>query len=96
MTVLLFLLGAYLAVRLLTALHRVVDLWYAIGREWPRVVRGLVVWSGVPLALIVVLPDRHARVLVLGLAGYAACYVAAAVLWFLLVPVISRWRARNG
>jgi hypothetical protein len=71
-----FLLGAYLAIRVLAALYAVLDLWYARRRTWPRMVRGLVVWGGVTAASIGALAPPYRTALARGLAGYVVFYLA--------------------
>ena len=44
-------LGIHLCMRVLAALHRIVDLWYTIGTAWPRVARSLAGWTAVTLAV---------------------------------------------
>lgn len=89
----LFLLGIYLAIRVLAALHRIIDLWYTIRTMWPRVLRGLLVWCGGSIALVLALSERYRAALLWGLAAYVAIYIAAFVLWRLMVPRLGAQRS---
>jgi hypothetical protein len=71
-----FLLGAYLAIRVLAALYAVHDLWYARRRTWPRMVRGLVMWGGVTAVTIGWLAPPYRTAFAGGLAGYVVFYLA--------------------
>lgn len=55
-----FLGGAYLGMRTLAALYRALDLAYALRREYPRVLRGIVGWGG-PSAVVVAFADAPER-----------------------------------
>jgi hypothetical protein len=71
-----FSLGVYLAARTIAALYRVIDLWYAIRREWLRVTRGILGWGGAA-ALAVLLTNRVA--FLSGLAFYAVLFVVVSL-----------------
>ena len=71
-----FLLGAYLAIRVLAALYAVLDLWYARRRTWPRMARGLVVWGGVTAAVVWRLAPPYRTAFTSGLAAYVVFYLA--------------------
>ena len=43
--------GAYLMIGMLGALYGIVDLWYMIGRAWPRVLRGILCWGAASAVL---------------------------------------------
>jgi len=77
-----FSLGVYLSARAIAALYRVLDLWYAFGREWLRVVRGILGWGGAT-AVAALLTDRVA--FLWGFVGYAVVFVTltfVSQLWF--------------
>jgi hypothetical protein len=65
-----FTLGVYLSIRLLAALYRIVDLWYRIGTDWPRVAGGIAVWGGATLLGALAAGHRRAALL-WGFAAYA-------------------------
>jgi len=71
-----FLLGTYLAIRVLAALYAVLDLWYARRRTWPRMVRGLLVWGGVTAAAVWRLAPSYRSAFACGLAAYVVFYLA--------------------
>jgi hypothetical protein len=71
-----FSLGVYLAARTIAALYRVIDLWYAIGREWLRVTRGILGWGGAT-ALAVLLTNRVA--FLSGFASYVVLFVVVSL-----------------
>lgn len=71
-----FSLGVYLAARTIAALYRVIDLWYAIGREWLRVARGILGWGGAT-ALAILLTNRVA--FLSGFAFYAVLFVVVSL-----------------
>lgn len=75
-------LGVYLSARMIAALCRVIDLWYALRREWLRVARGILGWSGA-IVVAVLLTDGDA--FLWGFVCYAVVFVAlslASQLWF--------------
>jgi hypothetical protein len=40
-----FVLGSYLAIRMIVALHGIADLWFIIDRAWPRVLSRVLGWA---------------------------------------------------
>lgn len=89
----LFLLGIYLAIRVLAALHRIIDLWYAFRTAWRTVLRGLAVWCGGTLALVLVLPAHYRPALLWAMAAYLSFYLVGFALWHLAVPLLASRRA---
>ena len=81
------LLGVALAVRALAALYAVVDLRPVMAEVWPRVAAGLVAWLGLPILLVVLLPDGL-RLALLG--GMAAVVIVQLLLYLAVVPLIRR------
>jgi hypothetical protein len=73
---LLFLLGGYLAIRTIAALYRVLDLWYAIGREYPRLIGGIVGWGGAIVLVTVLAGQRHRAAFLWGMGAFAAFYLS--------------------
>ena len=90
-----FLLGAYLAIRVLAALYAVLDLWYSRRRTWPRMVRGLVVWGGVTAVAIGRLTPPYRTALACGLGGYVVLYLALFPLRDIGLRALAR-RAERG
>ena len=77
-----FSLGVYLSMRTVAALYRVIDLWYALAREWLRIARGILGWLGAT-AIAALLTNREA--FLWGFACYAVAFVAFSLgshLWF--------------
>ena len=56
-----FVLGVYLSIRMIAALYAILDLWYRIGTDYPRVIRGVVGWA-VTIAAVAWLLDATGRV----------------------------------
>ena len=74
--VLLFALGLYFSVRALAACYRVIDLWYTMRTVYPVVIRGLVGWVGLTVALIGWLGSRHRTAFVSGLEAFLLFYLS--------------------
>jgi hypothetical protein len=87
----LFVLGVYLSMRLLAALYRVVDVWYAIDRDWPGVVRGLALWCATTAAVAGLLPPAYRPALFWGLAAYLAFFLA---LYVVREPIVRAAASR--
>lgn len=73
--VVVFAVGVYLSVRTLAAFYRIIDLWYAMRREWPGVAGGIAGWCGVTAALAALLPAALRAPLAWGLASYLAFFL---------------------
>jgi len=75
-------LGVYFSTRTIAALYRVIDLWYALRREWLRVVIGIFGWGG---GTVVAFLLTHRSTFLWGFASYSLMFVAssfASRLWF--------------
>ena len=83
-----FALGVYLAIRVIAALFRVIDLWYAIGRELSGVLRGVAVWGGATI-IVALVAGSHRGALLGGLLGYAIFYLGL----FLVMRLVMRPRS---
>lgn len=82
--------GIYLSMRCIAALHRIVDLGYALSREKWRITRGLAGSGGATLLLYLLLPARWEGVFLLSLLGYALLYIG---LWSgIRIMLALRWR----
>lgn len=92
MSAALFVLGVYLSIRLLAALHRARDLWYTIRTAWPRVGAGVVGWGGATVAAALLATGERRGAFLAGLLGYAAFYASLFPLFALAVR--ARRRAR--
>lgn len=88
--VLLFLLGAYLSMRVIAALYRVLDLWYTIRAAWPQVLRGLVVWVGGTSAVGAALPGELRVAFVWGAAAFAGFFLATGgLVCYVIAPLVA-------
>jgi len=91
----LFMLGVYFSIRVIAALHRIVDLWYTIRTAWWKVCRGILGWGGGTVAIAALLPDRYRTAFLWGLAAFLLIYLGAFVLWHLIVPRMASRRAAS-
>ena len=71
----LFAIGVYLSIRVLAALYRIADLWYRIGTDWPRAVRGIIGWGGAARGVALLAEGGRRAAFLCGLAGYAVLHV---------------------
>jgi hypothetical protein len=88
------LFGVYLSIRGLAALYAVLDLWYAVRRTWPRMVRGLVAWGGITAVAVWLLAPPYRTGFVFGLAGYVLFYLALFPLRDIGLRALARRPAR--
>ena len=82
--------GVVMMIGLLAALYGILDLWYMIGRAWPRVLRGIVVRSAVIVAVAWLLPPPYLRAFVSGLVAYLAFYLSLLPLSRIVLRVMRR------
>ncbi len=75
----LFLCGAYLSMRTIAALYRVLDLWYTIRTAYPQVVRGILGWGGTSAAIFALAGDLR-RSFLLGMLAFLVFYLSLFVL----------------
>jgi hypothetical protein len=88
-----FALGVYLSIRMIAALYAILDLWYRIGTDYPRVIRGVVGWA-VAIAAIAGLLDATGRVaFACGLVAFLFFYLSLFGLRHLLIAAL---RPRTG
>lgn len=66
----LFFLGLVASFYLVTALFGILDLWYAIGRAYPRVIRRILVPGGITAVIAVIAGEAGRTWFGLGLAVY--------------------------
>lgn len=82
-----FALGVYLSIRMVAALYQILDLWYRIGTDYPRVLRGVLGWAAT-IAAVSWLLNATARVsLAAGLMAYLLFYLSL----FGLRHVVIAW-----
>jgi hypothetical protein len=71
----LFLSGMYVAMRMIAALFRLVDLWYTFNTAYPRMIRGVLGWGAVMAIMIVMLGGIHRTSFLFGVAVYSFLYL---------------------
>lgn len=72
----LFLCGAYLCMRTIAAVYRILDLWYMIGTTYPRVVRGVLGWGGASAVSAGLAGDLHRGAFLGGLLAFLIFYLS--------------------
>lgn len=87
-------LGIYLAIRIIAALHGIVDLWHMTARVWRAAAVNVLLWCLATGAIVWLLHGSNRRALVWGVCIYAVFYLS-------LLPLarayVSRRRAdRSG
>ena len=75
LNVILFLFGMCLCVQVLAACYSIIDLWYCIGSEYPRVIRRILVWCAPVVAIAWLLGDRFRPAFLWGLGAYVVIYL---------------------
>ena len=89
-----FALGICLSIRIIAALHGIIDFWHAIGTEYPRVIRGILGWGIMTLAIGWLVEGSYWTALVSGLSAYFLFYLSLYPLWLLLLRVMKK-RSKN-
>ena len=74
--VVVFFAGVYLMIEMLAALYGIIDLWYMMGRAWPRVLRKIVGWAMVIALVEWLLGHPYDRAFAWGLIGYLIFYLS--------------------
>ena len=75
---------------MLGALYGVVDLWYMIGRAWPRVVLRILGWGAAIVAIGLLLEPPYAASFVWGLAAYLVFYLSLFPLFRIYLWAVRR------
>lgn len=83
----LFALGVHLALRTVAALYRMIDLWYTMRTAYPRVLRGILGWGGITLAIGAVLPRALRPAFLLGVLSFLGFYLS---LYVIRLPLLRR------
>lgn len=83
-----FALGTYLAIRMLAALHGIVDVWHLIARAWPRALADVLVWGIATGAVAWLMQGRYRTALAWGLSAYLVFYLS-------LLPLMRLYVARR-
>lgn len=90
--IIVFLLGMGVAVQVLAAFYRILDLRYTIRTEYPRVIRGILFWGGLSAFIAFLLGDNLRNAFLLGLIFYLPFYVTN----FFILQFIIRYRYKKG
>jgi len=86
----LFLAGMCLSVQVIAALYGIIDLWYTIKTAYPKVIRGILVWCAVTIAVAWFLGDLYRPAFLWGLAVYVLVYLGSFIGQQLLVKRNAR------
>ena len=87
--IVIFFLGVYLMIEMLAALYGIIDLWYMMGKAWPRVLRGILGW-GITIAVTAWLLGPQRSALAAGMIVYLLFYVSLFPLVRLFLRAIQR------
>jgi hypothetical protein len=90
--IIVFLLGMGVAVQVVAAFYRILDLWYTIRTEYPRVIRGILFWCGISGLIAFLVGDNLRNAFLGGIIFYIPFYVAN----FFLLQSIIRYRYKKG
>ena len=94
-----FVFGVGLSVQMIAALHAIIDFWYAIGTQYPRVVRGILGW-GITIGTIAwFLARPFQTAFVSGLLAFMVFYLSLFVLRHPVLRALERSKrlaARHG
>ncbi len=71
-----FVLGVYLSIRMIAALHGPVDVWHMIAKAWPRVVADILVWGAATAVIAWLMEGTYRTAFVWGLAVYLVFYLS--------------------
>lgn len=83
-----FMLGVYLSTRMIAALYQVLDLWYRIGTDYLRVIRGVVGWAVTIAAIAWLLDPTGRRAFASGLVAFLLFYLSLFGLRHLLIAAL--------
>lgn len=70
-----FLLGMCLCVQLMAAFYGIIDLWYTMRTAYPMVIRRILVWTLLCVAVAWLLGDVLRSAFIWGLVGYVGFYI---------------------
>ena len=91
-----FALGVFLSIRMIASLYAIIDLWYAIGTAYPRVLRGILGWGAVILATGWLLERPYRMALAWGLLGFLVFYVSLYVIRYPVLRALRRSGEESG
>jgi hypothetical protein len=86
--IIVFLLGMCVAVQVVAAFYRIIDLWYSIGTEYLFVIKGIFLWSGTGALIALLLGESLRPAFLWGMFFYIPFYLAS----FFLLQGITRYR----
>lgn len=75
--IIVFLFGMSICVQLVAALYGIIDLWYTFRTEYPKVIRRILIWSVLTIAIAWLLGNQLRPAFLWGLAGYVVFYPIA-------------------
>ncbi|MCI5125822.1 MAG: hypothetical protein D3925_15465, partial [Candidatus Electrothrix sp. AR5] len=90
--IIVFLLGMGVAVQVVAAFYSILDLWYTIRTEYPRIIRGILFWCGTSALIAFLVGDNLRNAFLGGIIFYIPFYVAN----FFLLQSIIRYRYKKG
>lgn len=91
MSLVAFVLGVYLSIRVIAALYGMIDLWYTIGTAYPRVLGAILRWGGIAVALAWIFPGTA---FLWGFGMFAVFYFSSFVIRYPLIRMLQRQSAR--
>ncbi len=74
--IIVFLFGMIICVQLIAALYGIIDLWYTFRTEYQKVIRRILIWSALTIAIALLLGNQLRPAFLWGLAGYFVFYPA--------------------
>ncbi|WP_446008507.1 hypothetical protein [Candidatus Electrothrix sp.] len=86
--ILVFLLGMCVAVQVVAAFYRIIDLWYTISSKYPSVIKGLFFWGGISGLIALFVGQSLRPAFLWGMLFYLPFYLAN----FYLLQGIIRYR----
>ena len=87
-----FALGVALSIQIIAALYAILDLWYAIGAHYPRVVRGILGWGLTIAGVLWMLDPPYRAACMSGLLAFLIFYLG---LHMLRYPVLRAAERRS-
>ncbi|MEW5722348.1 MAG: hypothetical protein AB1896_04530 [Thermodesulfobacteriota bacterium] len=73
-----FILALFFSANVIAALFGLLDLSYALGRHWPRVLARIITWGGLAAAVALLLPGAYLASYLIGLAVYLVFFIGSA------------------
>ena len=89
--IIVFLLGMGLAVQIVAAFYGIIDLWYTIRTEYPRVLKGILLWCGISGLIALLLGENLRPAFLWGLL----CYLPFYIISFLTLQSIIKYRYKK-